>query len=263
MESVRSLKVREIAVAIVRSETISRDGLTALLAQHDDLSVVASVPRADAAGIGETEPDVILIEAEFEDTAQLARGLARVCPQAKIIVTGVAHDNCDLMALVRAGVGGFVIKNAGVSELVAAIRSVASGAQVMPTALIEAVLTHSPFERRPRRATDGPSMFDRMTPRERQVLTFIVNGVCNKDIARRIALSTHTVKSHVPQHHGETRAALAPRDRRGSKREALARAPRAPGPYRTDGASRAGVLKNRVKKTVRTVRRRPLHQKRA
>jgi DNA-binding NarL/FixJ family response regulator len=40
-------------------------------------------------------------------------------------------------------------------------------------------------------------MFDRMTPRERQILTFITNGVCNKDIARRIALSTHTVKSHV------------------------------------------------------------------
>jgi two-component system, NarL family, nitrate/nitrite response regulator NarL len=196
MESALRLKAREIAIAIVRNETISRDGLTALLAQHDDLSVVASVTRADVTKVGDAEPDVILLEAEFEDNAKVSGVLAEACAPARIIVTGVSSDNCDLMTLVRAGVAGFVVKNASLSELVAAIRSVASGAQVMPPALIEAVCSHAAFERGPRR-TAGPSVFDRMTPRERQILMFITNGVCTKDIARRIALSTHTVKSHV------------------------------------------------------------------
>ncbi len=110
---------------------------------------------------------------------------------------GVSPENCDVVSLVRAGVAGFVIKDAPISQLAVAIRSVASGAQVMPPALIEAISLNTGFALEQRRAANTGSMFDRMTPRERQITMLIANGDCNKQIAVRTVLSTHTVKSHV------------------------------------------------------------------
>jgi DNA-binding NarL/FixJ family response regulator len=199
MEAALRLIAQEITVAIVRHEAITRDGLTALLAQHDDFSVVASVAHLGVPELGEAEPDVILVEAEltYGDSVQLMRALAGASSRAKIIVTGVSADNCDVMALVRAGVAGFVIKDAALSELIVAIRSVASGAQVMPPELIESVSRNAGFGHSHGRVADGSSLFDRITPRERQITLLIANGKCNKDIAARIFVSTHTVKAHV------------------------------------------------------------------
>lgn len=199
MESALRLVSHDIAVAIVRNEAIARDGLTALLVQYDGFAVVASVADVDAVELGEAEPDVILVEADFTylDSVQLAIALAGSASRAKIIVTGVSPGNCDVMALVRAGVAGFVIKDASASELAVAIRSVASGAQVMPPALIEALSLNAASGRERHGAAHGSSVFERMTPRERQITLLIANGKSNKEIAARASVSTFTVKSHV------------------------------------------------------------------
>lgn len=198
MEAALRLIAKEITVAIVRSEAITRDGLTALLSQHNDFSVVASVANLSAPEVAEANPDVILMEAEqtYGETVQLAKSLSGGASRSKIIVTGVSPDNCDVMALVRAGVAGFVIKDAALAELAVAIRSVASGAQVMPPALIEVVSRNAGFGRSHHGGPSG-SVFDRITPRERQITLLIASGKCNKDIAERIFVSTHTVKAHV------------------------------------------------------------------
>jgi DNA-binding NarL/FixJ family response regulator len=199
MEAALRLIPREIGVAIVRGEAIARDGLTALLAQYEDFSVVASVAEVGAAELGAAEPDVIVVDADFTylDSVQLTKTLGRTSTHARIIVTGVSANNCDIVALVRAGVAGFVIKDASISELAVAIRSVASGAHVMPSALIEAVSLNAGFALERRRTAKSASMFDLMTPRERQITLLIANGECNKEIAERTFISTHTVKSHV------------------------------------------------------------------
>jgi DNA-binding NarL/FixJ family response regulator len=199
MEAALRLIAQEITVAIVRHEAIARDGLTALLAQHDDFSVVASVAQLGASELGEADPSILLVEVEVanENTDALTRPLARGRSRAKVIVTGVSPDNCDVMAFVRAGVAGFVIKDASLSDLAAAIRSVASGAQVMPPELIESVSRNAGFGRSQSGKAGGASLFDRITPRERQITLLIANGKCNKDIAERIFISNHTVKAHV------------------------------------------------------------------
>ena len=199
MEAALRLRAEEITVAIVRHEAIARDGLAALLAQHDDFSVVASVGHLGARELREAEPRILLVEAELanEVSFELTRPPADGRPRAKIIITGVSPDNCDVMSFVRAGVAGFVIKDAALSDLAAAIRSVANGAQVMPPELIEAVSRNAGFGRSQSGKGGGSSVFDRITARERQITLLIANGKCNKEIAERIFISTHTVKAHV------------------------------------------------------------------
>ncbi len=199
MEAALRLIPREISVAIVRDEAIARDGLTALLVQYEDFSVVASVAGVDADELRSAEPDVILVDADFAhaDSLQLMKALGAASSSARVIVTGITPGNCDVVALVRAGVAGFVIKDAPISALAVAIRSVASGAQVVPPALIEAVSLYAGVARKHQRTVESSSMFDLMTPRERQITLLIANGDGNKQIAVRAFISTHTVKSHV------------------------------------------------------------------
>ena len=195
MESALRLVAHEFAItiAIVRNDAITREGMTALLTQHDDFAIVASVADIGAAALREADPDIILVDAQHSDldSRHLANALANVVSRARIIVTGVSPDDPDLMDLVRAGVAGFVITDAAFSDLAVAIRSVSDGAQVIPPALLETV-SRTAMNEQP-----VGSIFDLLTPREHEVTVHIANGKCNKEIAARIGISTYTVKSHV------------------------------------------------------------------
>ena len=195
MESALRLVAHEfaIAIAIVRNDSITREGMTALLTQYDDFAVVASVADISAAALRNADPDIILVDAQHSDldSRLLATALANGAMRARIIVTGVATDHSNLMDLVRAGVAGFVIRDAAFSDLAIAIRSVASGAHVIPPTLLETVSRNNMNEQ------SASSIFDLLTPREREVTVHIANGKSNKEIAARIGISTYTAKSHV------------------------------------------------------------------
>ncbi len=182
-----------ITIAIVRSDAIIREGMTALLTRYDDFAVVASVNNLGAPALRESTPDIILIDAQHSDLDchHLAAALASSASRSRIIVTGVSTDLSNVLAFVRAGVAGFVITDAAFSDLAVTIRSVANGAQVIPPALLETVF------RTEENAQPAASIFDLLTPREREVTILIAHGKCNKEIAAHIGISNYTVKSHV------------------------------------------------------------------
>jgi DNA-binding NarL/FixJ family response regulator len=97
---------------------------------------------------------------------------------------------------VHAGVSGFIMKDATLDDLVNAIRSVAEGAHILPPevtgSLFSQIAREAVSKGRPRVLTSV-----RMTPREREVINLIAQGMSNKDIARTLHIATHTVKSHV------------------------------------------------------------------
>lgn len=103
----------------------------------------------------------------------------------------------DVFEFVQTGVSGFILKDARVSDFLKTIRSVANGLQVLPSNL-----TGSLFSQIVENAINGsrPSVIIdsvRMTKREKQVIELIAEGYTNKEIALKLHLSTHTVKSHV------------------------------------------------------------------
>jgi DNA-binding NarL/FixJ family response regulator len=102
----------------------------------------------------------------------------------------------DIVEFVHVGVSGFIMKDATLDDLVTTIRSVAGGAHVLPPQM-----TGSLFSQIARDAvTKGrPDVLEsvRMTPREREVINLIAEGLSNKEIASTLHIATHTVKSHV------------------------------------------------------------------
>ena len=186
-----------ITVAIIDDSRLVREALTAMLNELTDVRVVASA-AADPAFLATTKPDVLLLDVGLrdEDSLSVAAALKKVSPDAKIIVMDLIPVNEEIAEFVSAGVSGFVLKDATFDEFVKTIRSVAAGEIVLP-----ARMTESLFSQIAKGAVvrDREEVLDdvRMTRREHEVIGLIGEGLSNKEIAQRLNIATHTVKSHV------------------------------------------------------------------
>jgi DNA-binding NarL/FixJ family response regulator len=187
-----------ITLAVIEDNRLVREGLTALLGQHADLKVVAGGPSGDPALLRGLEPHVILLDLGLQngDSLAVAEQVKRDYPQSKIIVMDLLPVHEDIMEFVNAGVSGFIMKDATLDDLVNTIRAVSQGAHVLPPQM-----TGSLFSQIAKDAISKgrPEVLDsvRMTPREREVINLIAEGLGNKEIAARLNVATHTVKSHV------------------------------------------------------------------
>ena len=189
---------RVISVALIEDNRLVREGITALLSQHPDLEVVAECSNGGTLTVGAVSPHVVLLDLGLRngDSLRVAENVKRDFPEAKIIVMDLLPAHEEIVEFVNAGVSGFIMKDATLEDLVGAIRAVADGAHVLPPemtgTLFSQIARDAVSKGRPR-ALDAV----RMTPREREVINLIAEGLSNKEIARRLHIATHTVKSHV------------------------------------------------------------------
>jgi DNA-binding NarL/FixJ family response regulator len=187
-----------ISVAVIEDNRLVREGITALLNQLPDLRVVAGGDSEDAAGLNAVHPQVVLLDLGLRngDSLRIAEKVRKEFPSSKIIVMDLLPIHEDIVEFVNAGVSGFIMKDATLDDLVRTIRSVAEGVNVLPPQM-----TGSLFSQIARDAVarGRPEALEsvRMTPRERQVINLIAEGLGNKEIATRLHIATHTVKSHV------------------------------------------------------------------
>jgi DNA-binding NarL/FixJ family response regulator len=187
-----------IAIALIEDNRLVREGISALLGQHSDLKVVVSAASHDTATLRDARPQVILLDIGLgqSSTLPVAERIKKEFPQSKIIVMDVLPVHEDIVEFVNVGVSGFIMKDATVSDLVNTIRAVAQGTHVLPPQMTGTLFSQIAREAVVRGRTD---MLDavRMTPREREVIDLIAQGLGNKEIAARLDIATDTVKSHV------------------------------------------------------------------
>ena len=187
-----------ISIALIEDNRLVREGITALLSQLPDLKVVAGASSADTAVFREAKPQVVLLDLGLQngDSLRLAVQVKEDFPESKVIVMDLLPVHEDIMDFVNAGVSGFIMKDATVDDLVSTIRSVAAGAHVLPPQMTSSLFSQIAKDAI---AKGRPEVLDsvRMTPREREVINLIAEGLGNKEIAARINVATHTVKSHV------------------------------------------------------------------
>jgi DNA-binding NarL/FixJ family response regulator len=176
-----------------------REGLTAMLNEQSDMSVAASLSNGDAlARRSRLNADVILLDLVLKSqiSLQLVESLKAKTPDAKIIVMDLAPVQPALVEYVRAGVCGFVLKDATFAEFLRSIREVVKGARVLPPSLTPSLLSQI-AEHATVSGKGDPFKSVRMTNREREVVELIAEGLSNKQIAGRLHLAVDTVKSHV------------------------------------------------------------------
>jgi len=189
-----------ISLVLVDDNRLLREGIAAMIHLQPGFRVLAASADVDEAlrKVREAKPDVVLVDFGLEDhdSLRLTATVREEVPEAKVIVMGLLPQQEDVADYVRSGATGFIMKDASFDEFFATIRAVASGVQVLPPAL-----THSLFAQIAQRAAGAGKARAlesvKLTIRERQVIDLLGEGLSNKEIAQRLHIAVHTVKSHV------------------------------------------------------------------
>jgi two-component system response regulator NreC len=183
-----------IRLIVADDHVVMREGLVALLEDQPDLRVVgqASNGLEAVALIRQQRPDVALLDITMPDMSglEVASQCAAYRPQLKILFLTMHEEETFFFAALRLGAAGYVLKGAPSQELLGAIRAVHAGG-VYLTPRLAGGLVHDYLERHP---LSFPH--DVLTPREREILALIGQGLTNHDIAQRLTLSINTVKTH-------------------------------------------------------------------
>lgn len=187
-----------ITIAIIEDNRLVREGLTDLLNEEPDVQVVLAGTSFETAKLKQANPRVILLDIGLQDTncLDVAALVRREMPDSQVIVMDLLPAHEEISEFVNAGVAGFILKDATFEDFVGTIRSVAEGERVLPPRMTGALfsqIARVAVERGREAALEAVHM----TPRERAVIALISEGMSNKEIAKRLDVATHTVKSHV------------------------------------------------------------------
>jgi two-component system nitrate/nitrite response regulator NarL len=186
-----------LSLAIIEDNRLVRETLASLLGQMPRVRVVAA-PVADTAQLAEEKPDVILLDAGLrdQDSLQLVTVLRREVPKASIVVMDLLPVHEEIEEFVKVGVAGFILKDATVDQFVETIQSVAEGAKVLPEISPKTLYSHIANSSQPKVGSESPADV-RLTPREREVIASIGDGLSDRDVAQRLDISVQAIRSHV------------------------------------------------------------------
>jgi DNA-binding NarL/FixJ family response regulator len=192
-------KKAALPVVLIDDNRLLRDGLSSLL-NAQGFSVVATARSGQEAlrEVARVKPQLALLDSALGDREgpKFVQEMRQSFPDIKLIVMGLLPSEDEFVEFIKAGISGFILKDATIETFVSTIQAVADGEYVLPTPLTHTLFTHVAAQARSR-GKRGAKAAVRMTARERQVIDSIADGQSNKEIAERLHIATHTVKSHV------------------------------------------------------------------
>ena len=188
-----------IRVVLADDQELVRAGFAALLDAEDDIEVVGEAANGqEAVRVAERyRPDVMLMDIRMpvldgiEAIQQIAARPDLACVHV-VILTTFELDEYVFEGL-RAGAAGFLVKDTAAAELIRAVRVVADGASLLSPTVTRRLITEFAYRTRGARTVPGVT---ELTPREREVVALIAQGLSNEEISRKIYISPATAKTH-------------------------------------------------------------------
>jgi DNA-binding NarL/FixJ family response regulator len=176
-----------IRVLVADDHPVVRAGLGAVIAEQDDLELVAEAENGATAValFREHRPDVALMDLRMPvmDGVEAIRAIATEFPDARILALTTYEGDADIRRALEAGASGYLLKDMLLTEVLTAVRAVHRGERVIPIAVAA-------------RLAEFPERSD-LTDREAEVLQLVARGLSNKEVARAIGRTDETVKIHL------------------------------------------------------------------
>ncbi|WP_254926758.1 response regulator [Janthinobacterium sp. PC23-8] len=185
-----------ITILLVDDHTLLRSGVKLLLQRNPQFQVVGEAANGldGIALAGQLQPDVVLMDLNMPGLSGVdaLRQILLEWPAMVVLMLTVSENAADLGAALRAGARGYLLKNIEAEQLGQAILRAAAGESVIADAMTAKLV--SQFR-------SGPSSpeadYDKLTPREREAMACLAQGMSNKEIARQLDVAESTVKIHV------------------------------------------------------------------
>jgi len=188
------------SLILVEGNRLLREGLVAMVHHQEDLQILAALGDRDNVlqKIQQLKPRVVLLDLGLrnQDNLRLVQTITKEHPDVRVIVMDLLPAQADIIEFVRAGVSGFLLKDATFDEFLKTIRLVAIGTNVLPPPLTDSLFSEI-VNHEARREKAFLSSAVTLTRREREITRLIADGLSNKEIGLRLNVATFTVKSHV------------------------------------------------------------------
>jgi len=191
--------MKPIRILIADDHSVVRSGLRALLQRTAGFSVVAEASNGQEAVrlARQHKPDVAILDISMPgmNGVEATRLLKQDDPALKVLILTIHENEEYVWQVIRAGANGYVLKNADRADLREAVRTVNEGRRFFSPSVSDLIV--SEFEKRAHDdASPHPKWPQALTKRETEVLRFVAQGMTNKEIAEKLALSVRTVNTH-------------------------------------------------------------------
>ena len=188
---------KPIRVLLADDHHLFREGMRALLATASDLEVVGEAGDGNevVAKAAEVRPDVILMDLQLPglNGVEATRRILASQPKVNVLVLTMFEDTDTVLAAMRAGARGYLLKDTHEEALLRSVRAVANGEALFGPAVAERLMRYL--------AEATPSAeraaFPELTDREREVLWLLAQGLSNQEVADRMGISLKTARNHV------------------------------------------------------------------
>ena len=183
-----------IHVLLADDHAVVRDGLRVILENQGDITVVGDVPdgRQAVQQVGKLRPDVVLMDIAMPELNGIdaAHEIRQVYPFAEVIILSMHATSEHIFRALRAGVQGYLLKNAAGKEVVDAVRAVHAGHRYLSQSIAETVIDEY------LRVGQDRSPLESLSSREREVLQLVAEGKSSAEVADILFLSAKTVETY-------------------------------------------------------------------
>lgn len=184
------------SIVLVDDHQVVRKGLRSLLESFPEFQVVGEADDSASALVLVTEmkPDIVVSELMVKGFSgiELTHKISEVSPDTRVIIFSLDSNEDHVLEAMRSGVQGYVLKEANLDELIAAIKQVTAKHRYLSPPLLELGIEAFLQKKKP----DGTDAYETLTTREREVLQLAAQGFNNAEIADRLFISSRTVEIH-------------------------------------------------------------------
>jgi two-component system, NarL family, response regulator LiaR len=191
------MQIEPIRVVIVDDHAVVRRGLTTFLDVFDDMELIGHAGNGIEAIqlCKELQPDIVLMDVVMPEMGgiEATRAILANSPDIRIIALTSFDDEEKIREMLAAGATGYMLKNSSIDDLAHIVRAAHVGASIALSPEVTNKLLHSTGKTE----SAEPVSSHNLSPRELEVLSLLVDGLSNREIARDLTISLGTVKTHV------------------------------------------------------------------